>query len=289
MAENVTLDLRYPAISGTTADEKITEMQSYMKQMVDQLNYAVNYVSSDNATGGSSLYEQKVSESNPNASVDSKKTFTEKFSDSDFRNLKQLILNSGDIMNSYYQNFVMRLSGELKVYSGDFGEYLREVEQVLDIGADKISQNINDVQIVNKDALITEAFITSGYIGDDENGLPMYGVGIRQSDTFGKLIAGEITYEGKTIDEMSAEEVKLFLDEEVKDEYKRMATFTADGLTFYDANGQKVAYVRGNADSGQSKLYIVNAEIESSLMIGNYVLMTTKGLAFKWRGGANNA
>lgn len=290
MAENVTLDLRYPAITGKTADEKITEMQSYMKQMVDQLNYAVNYVSSVNTTGGSSLYDEKVAESNSNPNKeDGEKTFSEKFSDSDFRNIKQLILTSGDIINNYYEHFVQKLRAELKAYSGDFGDYLREVEQILDIGADKITQNINDVQIVNKDALITEAFITSGYIGDDENGLPMYGVCIRQSDTFGKLIAGEITYEGKTIDEMSAEEVKLFIDNEVKDEFKRMATFTADGLTFYDANNNKVAYVRGNADTGQSKLYIVNAEIESTLKIGNYIIMTTKGLAFKWREDGGNA
>lgn len=267
------VNLRLPNITAADADGKIAQMQSFMFQMVEQLNFALNSVND----ASDSPYSLLVSGNNSSGKV------SEKLSDSEFNNIKQLIIQSGEILNSYYEQFVYRLKSELSVYSGDFGEYLRDVEQLISIGADKIQQNIDDVQIVNKDALITEAFITAGYIGNDENGIPQYGFSVRQSDTFGKLLADKI--EGKNIQDMTADELKAFLDEIT--DYTRLATFTADGLKFYDNNNTPVAYIKSNADTHQSKLYIVKAEIVSELVIGGYVEMTTNGLAFKWRGSAN--
>ena len=37
-------NIRYPNITGKTPEEKIQQMESYMRQLVDQLNYLLNMI-----------------------------------------------------------------------------------------------------------------------------------------------------------------------------------------------------------------------------------------------------
>lgn len=37
-------NIRYPNITGKTPEEKLQQMESYMRQLVDQLNYLLNII-----------------------------------------------------------------------------------------------------------------------------------------------------------------------------------------------------------------------------------------------------
>ena len=37
-------NIRYPNITGRTPEEKMQQMESYMRQLVDQLNYLLNMI-----------------------------------------------------------------------------------------------------------------------------------------------------------------------------------------------------------------------------------------------------
>ena len=60
---------------------------------------------------------------------------------------------------------------------------------------------------------------------------------------------------------------------------RRYARFTADELSFYDDNDDKVAWISNN------QLHITEAAVKRNLNIGGYLVDATNGLAFKWVGG----
>lgn len=91
--------------------------------------------------------------------------------------------------------------------------------------------------------------IKTGELYKDEMGLPVYGLEIGQRNT------------------VNGDEV-----------FNRYARFTSNRLSFYDKNGNEVAYISDN------KLYITEAEVTGNLKIGGYLIDTSKGLAFKWVG-----
>ena len=70
--------------------------------------------------------------------------------------------------------------------------------------------------------------------------------------------------------------------------YHRYARFTADRLTFYDVNGNPVAYIgAGDADKSDSNCLYVRgkAVFLGEIQLGGYRTDTTDGLAFTWIGG----
>lgn len=95
------VDLRFPNITGTTADAKVAQMQSYIHQLVGQLNFALN--AADKATKGDTsgvVYNGGGSSSATDA--DAAETFDK---------VKALIIKSADIVNAYYTQMKMRFDG----------------------------------------------------------------------------------------------------------------------------------------------------------------------------------
>ena len=45
-------DIRYPNITGRTEAERLRQMESYLRQLVDQLNYALSQLEKKNEQGG---------------------------------------------------------------------------------------------------------------------------------------------------------------------------------------------------------------------------------------------
>ena len=98
----------------------------------------------------------------------------------------------------------------------------------------------------------TSAHIKSGYLYDDENGFPVYGLEIGQKST--------------------ANGMEVF---------NKFARFTSGKLSFYDANDVEVAYI------SDYRLYINDAQINGTLTLGGYRVDTSDGLIFRWIGGTS--
>ena len=108
----------------------------------------------------------------------------------------------------------------------------------------------NTVTSLRSNLLETNAYIRTGILYYSQDGTPVYGLEIGQTNT----VDGEETFH-------------------------KFARFSSSRLSFYDRNDTEVAYI------SDYKLYITNVHITGKLTIGEYEIDTTDGLAFRWTGG----
>ena len=221
-------------------------MRSFLHQTIQQLNWAFKTLG--DGTGGGSYVAYR---SNANGVSDGGKSPSSTFND-----IKSLIIKSADIINAYYEEFNTRLEGEY-VAQSVFGTYTEKTSGEIQANSTSINQLYTNVQTLTdlvggmEDSMInTSAYLKSGLLYYADDGAPVYGLEIGQTNT----IDGRKTFD-------------------------KFARFTSDRLSFYDQNDTEVAFI------SDYKLFITNAEISGSLTLGQYKIDTSNGLAFKWVGG----
>lgn len=202
------VDIRLPNINGKTTEQQMAQIRSYLYQMVEQLNWALNTIDTDNMT------------ENRNIVVSKSDSMTELEAQSTFNAIKSLIIKSADIVTAYQEEFNKTFSGEY-VAKSDFGTYMNITMQELDISPDAIKQSFTDIQTIESDvdgindALVdVTAHIKTGKLYEDDDGSPVYGVEVGQKD----IVDG----------------VEVF---------NKYARFTSSRLSFYDQNGTEVSYI----------------------------------------------
>ena len=246
----MSVNLRLPNITETTTEGKLKQMQSFLYQTIEQLNWALNALE----TGGTGavVMQGKNTTGNSSGSEDKKENSV------NFNELKSLIIKSADIVEAYYEKISEKLSGKY-VAQSDFGKYEQDTDFLLLKDSKNIEQLFSNVQKITTDIaglnaklIDVEAYIKSGELYTDDNGIPIYGLEIGQ----------------KT--EVDGEEV-----------FNQFARFTADKLSFYDYNGREVAYISDN------KLYIANIEVTGSFSQGGFVdtVQPDKSVITRWVGG----
>jgi hypothetical protein len=241
----MSFELRFPNITAQDEKGQLIQMRSYMHQLVEQLQWALNDLSST-ASGCVVAASAPKSQASAPAKVDAEATFNA---------VKSLIIKSADIVTAYYDEINRRLEG-LYVAESDFGAFAEQTSQDIlqtSTGIETLYTNIQtiltDIESISHTIIETNAHINSGLLYYDEDGIPIYGLEIGQRNT--------------------VDGVEVF---------NKYARFTSDRLSFYDQNDTEVAYI------SDYKLYITNAVIRNSLKIGGYMLDTSNGLAFKWEG-----
>lgn len=221
--------IRYPNITGSTDAQKLEQMKSYLFKIVDELNYALEQGSASNSSYASTANEG----AKPQKKTDPVSTFND---------IKALIIKSADILNAYYDKINARLEG-VYVAESDFGIYAEQTTQDITTNSKSIAQFYTDLQQVISEIegvestqIEVNAHINSGLLYYAEDGTPVYGLEIGQ----------------KT--EVDGQEV-----------FNKFARFTADKLSFYDQNGNEVAYI------SDRKLYITHIEVIGSFSQGGFV------------------
>lgn len=243
----MSIDIRLPNINGKTEREQISQMRSYLYQFAEQLQWALKNIE----TGGTSNVIVQNQGSSGSAPVKTSPVAT-------FNSLKSLIIKSADIINAYYDEINTRLEG-IYVAQSDFGTYAEETSADIQANSQAIEQNYTNLQQIISDIevrvneIASNAYIHSGLLGyfeEGENeGAPFYGIEV-----------------GQTIEQDGVQT------------FNKFARFTADRLSFYDANEVEVAYI------SDYKLVITNAEVKGKLKLGGFVLDSSVGLALKWEG-----
>lgn len=245
----MSINLRLPNITETTTEGKLKQMQSFLYQTVEQLNWALNTLESGGT--GAVVTQGKSNAGGSSGSEDKKESSV------NFNELKALIIKSADIVEAYYEKISEKLSGKYVAVS-DFGRYEQDTDFLLLKDSKNIEQLFSNVQKIttdieglNKKLIDVEAYIKSGYLYDDGD-IPVYGLEIGQRT------------------EVDGEEV-----------FNKFARFTADKLSFYDYNGREVAYISDN------KLYIANIEVTGSFSQGGFVdeVQSDKSVITRWVGG----
>lgn len=226
---------KLPNLTATTAEGKLIQMQSFLYQTVEQLNWALNAIESGTASGN---VANQTTTQGGSASAENKAVST-------FNEIKSLIIKSADIVNAYYEKINAKLVGEYVAIS-DFGTYMQNTEAQIEATSETISQYyrhvqeiITDLNTLENKLIEVDAHIHSGFLYYDDAGVPVYGLEVGQ----------------KT--EIDGVEV-----------FKKYARFTSEKLSFYDQNDYEVAYV------SDKRLHITHIEVidkDSTFTIGKLV------------------
>ena len=252
----MSVDLRFPNITAQDERGQLIQMKSYLHQLVEQLQWAIN------TTDAQSTYTAVASTRNGGANADANVTIDRAAT---FNAIKSLIITSADIVEAYYEEINKKLSG-LYVAESDFGTFVEATNNSISATSTRIDQTYSDTQVI-KDSLSevtlyvkdTKANIRSGllyYVNDAgeenmEEGTPVYGVEVGQENKIN----------GATV-------------------FRKYARFISDRLSFYDQNDNEVAYI------SDRKLYITNIEVTGSYKIGGlYDYVSPRGsVVTKWIG-----
>lgn len=246
----MSIDIRFPNITATSDAGKLQQMQSYMYQMVQQLNWALNTIEvAQNGDTSAVIYQKK------DAAAQSE-DISQKDAEEIFNSIKSLIIKSADIVQAYEDTIFTEFNGKYFAES-DFGTFVDNTNRFVLENSRGVTEAYNRLQAIdtNLDGLNDYVIKTNGYIQR------------------GTLSDGSIGIEvGETND----------------GNYHRYARFTAEKLSFYDVNGTEVAYIgAGDMDKSDTNCLYVRgkAVFLGEIQLGGYKTDTTDGLAFTWIGG----
>lgn len=239
------MDLRLPNITAKDPQGQFKQMQSYMYQLVEQLNLTMTEVEKEQ-TRIAEEQNQVISAMESPETIEN--TFTQ---------IKELIIKSSDIIEAYAEQITAMLEGRYVAVS-DFGTYQQEVAALFEATATGITQNYTDIQTIqsvldidnqgsNVSILSTNAYIKTGLL--DGNAVPpIYGIEVGQRSE----------QNGTTI-------------------YDKCARFTPSGIYFYlTGSTSPVAYFQNDT------MYISYAQITQGMRIGGYIVDASDGIAWKW-------
>ena len=240
----MTIDIRLPNITASTEAGKIQQMQSYMYQLVEQLNWALNTVQTAQEGSTSAVVYQQKQPATPQEAEDT------------FNSIKALIIKSADIVKAYEETILTNFNGEYFADS-DFGTYLEQTSKSIEENSKSVTETYTRVESIDSrvegvedEVRTTNAYIRRGLLDNDKYGIEV----------------GETSEDGV---------------------FRRYSRFTAEKVSFYDVNGNEVAYIgAGDADKGNTNcLYITGkAVFLGEMQLGGYKTDTSDGLAFTWIG-----
>ena len=245
------INLRLPNITGTTDREQITQLKSYLHQLVGELQWAMETMdTSAKSSSNTVVYTSKntLLKNDVNPTVDATATFNA---------IKGLIIKSADIVEAYSQEMERRYNG-IYVAQSDFGTYLEETEMVIEETSTNITQFFKSFKTIEGQVNLhadTLAYIKTGKLDVDDEGYDVEGIEIGQK--------------------------KFDNDNEVK--FDKFARFTSEKLEFFDplkSTDAPIAWISGR------KLYIPNAEVTASFQIGGLLdtVMDNGDVVTKWVG-----
>lgn len=254
------IDIRFPNITAKDEAGQLSQVKSYLHQLVEQLNWAINSIE----TGSTAVVDAKG-----NAVTAAQKEDPV----SSFNSIKALIIKSADIVNAYYEEVSRRLEG-LYVAEASFPEgsakFIQETSATLTANSTQISllfdntqtiqsdvKSINDVLKPGEDCtkiLGASAWVNVGVLGYDEaTGFPYYGMEVGQ------------------VNEENGVEV-----------YRSFAQYRSDGVHLFDQNGTEVIEL-----SSSRMIIKTSAEFKGSLKHGGFVdsILSDHSVVTKWVGG----
>ena len=247
----MSFNIRIPNITATTTTEQIRQVHSYLYQVVEQLNWALNNIDSINTTDSQAAIVTPTTQAEVPVET--------------FNSIKGLIIKSADIVNAYYEQIdnLLKLSGEY-VAEATFPEgsatFVQNTNNTLSANSESITQFytnmqeiISAIESINNQLIDVSAYIKSGLLDTEDDGTPIYGLEIGQKTNKN----GEVIF-------------------------NQYARFTASRLSFFDSNGYEAAYI------SDKKLFIDNVEINISFKMGGFVdlVQPDKSVVTKWIGGS---
>lgn len=120
----MSMNIRFPNITGVTAQEQIAQIKSYLYQLVEQLNWMLPTIEAGSGQTGTTSTDTSFGEIGA-------ETFYE---------LKSLLIQSSDTLNAYYEKINAKLEGQY-VNQSDFNDHKQAIAQLfVDLGSKYVAQ-----------------------------------------------------------------------------------------------------------------------------------------------------
>ena len=256
-------DIRLPNISGSAdMSTQMAQMRSYMYQMVEQLNWALNALDSSASDQVQQLPGQTVAPADDDKKEDD--------ANQRMANLRDLIIKSADVVRQEMDRLETELKGSY-VAQSDFGTYLEEISQRIEADPSQLSQYFKFASDIRADLdrvgvdftsykTDVEGYIRQGIVGYDGT-VPIIGIAIGQDIRTSQT--GVETEQGVY---------------DVIDKSSNMSVWTTEKLSFY-IGGQETAYF------SNGKLTVAQIAADRITGAGKWDVSFTSGVKFKWIGG----
>lgn len=200
----MSFNIRIPQLTATSPNEQIRQVHSYLFQMAEQLNWALNTI--------------ETSKNDPSAvKFEHSEEISPKEAEDTFNSIKALIIKSADIVKAYEETIMENFNGTYFANS-DFGTYLEQTSRAVEENSKGVTDVYTNVQTITdkvdgleEDTRTTNAYIRRGLLDHDESGNAIYGVEVGETNEDGAFL--------------------------------KYARFKSDRLSFFDANGYEVAYI----------------------------------------------
>lgn len=242
----MSIDIRLPNITATTDAGKIQQMQSYMHQLVEQLNWALNTVES--AQGGNTSVPVAYTQ---NASA------TQNDAEETFNSIKALIIKSADIVKAYETTIFSDFNGKYFADS-DFGTYIEQTNRKVQENSENVTESFTRIETIDSrvegvedEVKTTNAYIKRGLLSNGEYGIE---IGETSDDGVFRHYA-RVTSEKLSFHDVNGNEVAYI------------------GAGADDKDDTKCLYITGKA------------VFQGEIIFRGYKMDTSDGLAFTWIGG----
>lgn len=160
----MSIDLRYPNITGKTEAEQMAQMRSYLHQLVEQLNWALN--AAESYQGGNTSAPVVVNGNVP--ANEAQETFD---------SIKALIIKSADIVKAYETTIISNFNGKYFADS-DFGTYIEETNRKVEENSKGVTETYTRVESIDSrvesvedEVNTTNAYIKRGLLDDGSVGI----------------------------------------------------------------------------------------------------------------------
>ena len=145
------INLQLPNIKGINEREQLKEMQSYLYQLVEQLQFALNTVEgyqSESTPAKSQMPVRIIQTGGGVATMSLNRGLSE--DQATFQAIKPLIIQSADIVNAYYEEINRRLES-VYVAQSDFGTFAEKTSQEIEETSTDTTQRFENIQVVITD------------------------------------------------------------------------------------------------------------------------------------------
>ena len=158
------IDIRLPNITAKDEAGQIQQMRSYLHQLAEQLNWALNAV--ETAQSGTVT---------PSVVID--KRVSPEEAESTFNSIKALIIKSADIVKAYEDTIFTDFNGKYFADS-DFGTYIEETSRKVDENSQRVIDTFTRVETIDSrvegvedEIVTTNAYIRRGLLSNGEYGI----------------------------------------------------------------------------------------------------------------------
>ena len=262
-------DFRHPNINAPTTEGQLNQLKTYLYQLTNQLNYAVKSVKSKE---NEERYKVTIQGASNGSGTNTGEPSAEEKAQSTFNDVKNLIIKSADIVNAYYDVISKKLEGSysaLAIDGNEYHEFKEEAEHWIDETPKYTENYFKAVQTISK------------YLGKDvdEKGQPIIPDGEKLSEirTDRFYIKTGWIYTDDDGHEVGGIELGQISDDGTETD-AAFAHFTTEELVFFDGSKNKLAKF------SKGFLEITEARIGGNVILKDYVMDNSDGLAFLWAG-----